>query len=63
VVPIVVNRENLIAVILHLQATRQNLIDQFAHEGGSEKARQEVRKLLATIDTEPSCLSDQTDAA
>jgi hypothetical protein len=59
----VVNRENLIAVILHLQATRQNLIDQLAREGGSEKARQEVRKPLATIDTELPRLSDETDAA
>lgn len=45
---------------LHLKTTRQNLIDLIAGDG-SEKAKQEIRKLFATIDVKLSCLSDETD--
>ena len=45
---------------LHLKTTRQNLIDLIAGDG-SEKAKQEIRKLFATNDVKLSCLSDETD--
>jgi hypothetical protein len=57
------HRESLTAAIVHLQTTRHNLINLLDRERGSEKAKQEVRKLLATIDAELSRLSDETDMA
>jgi hypothetical protein len=54
------NRESLTSAILHLETTRQNLIDLLAGDG-SERAKQEIRKLLATIDAELFRLSDETD--
>jgi hypothetical protein len=42
------NIESLTAVILHLETTRQNLIDLIAKEVGSEKAKQKTKEALAT---------------
>jgi len=51
------DRESLTAVILHLETTRQNLIDLLAKEVGSEKAKQMTKEALETVDAELSRLS------
>ena len=41
------DRESLAAAKLHLETTRQNLIDVLAKEGGSQKTKQKTREALA----------------
>jgi hypothetical protein len=56
-------QESLTAAILHLETTRKNLINELAKEGGSEKAKQGTKAVLATVDAELSRLSNESGSS